>query len=210
MTLRVGVRKMRQSLKACTHSVKTIPDSFHLMFKWQSSNAKWRSKSKFQNRAVHGSGYPGYYSTYAMSCTGRFTYVFFCRQLLWIPIGYRKFPVLPGMIFCRPSSFGIETGDLNTIFERFYRADTSRSTEGTGLGLSIAKAIVEAHGGRIGVHSTVGKGSCFFITLPLHEDIWGIHSLHNLLVHILKNIDLYHKQHGCNHASELTTMPACQ
>jgi hypothetical protein len=71
----------------------------------------------------------------------------------------------------RDAGSGIETGDLNRIFERFYRADTSRSTEGTGLGLSIAKAIVEAHGGRIGVHSTVGKGSCFFITLPLHEDI---------------------------------------
>lgn len=60
---------------------------------------------------------------------------------------------------------GIEASDLERIFERFYRADASRSTEGTGLGLSIAKAIIEAHGGAIRAESTSGRGSSFFITL---------------------------------------------
>jgi heavy metal sensor kinase len=55
------------------------------------------------------------------------------------------------------------------VFERFYRADPSRSsaTEGVGLGLSLAKWIVERHGGRIEVASTPGKGSTFSVFLPL-------------------------------------------
>jgi signal transduction histidine kinase len=61
---------------------------------------------------------------------------------------------------------GILKKDVDRIFDRFYRADTSRGREGTGLGLSIAKAIVETHGGRIKVKSEPGKGSCFTLTLP--------------------------------------------
>ncbi len=63
---------------------------------------------------------------------------------------------------------GIRKGDSDKIFDRFYRADTSRSKEGTGLGLSIAKAIIEAHRGRIQVKRGLDKGSCFVFTLPLN------------------------------------------
>jgi signal transduction histidine kinase len=65
---------------------------------------------------------------------------------------------------------GIPPEDLPYVFDRFYRAEKSRSrsTGGAGLGLAIAKGIVEAHGGRIGVRSTPGQGATFTFTLPKH------------------------------------------
>jgi two-component system OmpR family sensor kinase len=62
---------------------------------------------------------------------------------------------------------GIAPEDLPHIFERFYRADRSRSHHGgSGLGLAIAKWVAQAHGGRIEVESRVGKGSTFTLWLP--------------------------------------------
>lgn len=70
---------------------------------------------------------------------------------------------------------GIASEHLPHLFERFYRVDKSRSRElgGTGLGLAIAKHIVELHGGTVGVESSLGKGSRFWISLPLAPAVLG-------------------------------------
>lgn len=65
------------------------------------------------------------------------------------------------------SGIGIPPADLKRIFERFYKTDPSRSSSGTGLGLSISKHIVEAHGGKLWVESTLGIGSTFTFSIPL-------------------------------------------
>ena len=73
-------------------------------------------------------------------------------------------------IICRDTGPGIPAEDLPHIFERFYRAEKSRTrgrTTGFGLGLSIANWIVERHGGRIEVDSKEGRGTTFAIWLPL-------------------------------------------
>ena len=64
---------------------------------------------------------------------------------------------------------GIAQEDINHIFERFWRADRSRSyhSGGSGLGLAIARAIAQNHGGSITVTSLIGKGSCFTVRLPI-------------------------------------------
>jgi len=62
---------------------------------------------------------------------------------------------------------GIALEEQPRIFERFYRLDRARSgRRGSGLGLAIVREIVEAHGGRVGVESSVGHGSRFWFTLP--------------------------------------------
>lgn len=61
---------------------------------------------------------------------------------------------------------GIHPEDLYSIFRRFYRSRLSNDREGAGLGLPLAKAIVEGHGGTIGVDSILGQGAAFTVFLP--------------------------------------------
>ena len=66
------------------------------------------------------------------------------------------------------TGIGMEPGQLEKIFQRFYRVDQARTRlkGGSGLGLSIAKWIAESHNGRITVTSAPGRGSCFTVHLP--------------------------------------------
>lgn len=70
------------------------------------------------------------------------------------------------VIEVKDTGVGIAEADRKRVFERFWRADVSRTVFGAGLGLSIAKGIVESHGGRIEVKSELGQGSCFTVYLP--------------------------------------------
>ncbi len=65
------------------------------------------------------------------------------------------------------TGIGISKQDLPHIYERFFKADKSRSSSGTGLGLAIAKHTVQAHGGTVWVKSEEGRGSTFGFSLPL-------------------------------------------
>ena len=62
---------------------------------------------------------------------------------------------------------GLTEADLAHVFDRFYRADDARASDGgAGLGLSIAKALIDAHGGRIWAENGLSGGACFRVVLP--------------------------------------------
>jgi heavy metal sensor kinase len=85
-------------------------------------------------------------------------------------VGVEVGPGLAGgaRLVVRDTGAGIAAADLPHVFDRFFRADRSRSREarGTGLGLSICQAIVTAYGGRIVVDSAPGKGTTVTVDLP--------------------------------------------
>jgi signal transduction histidine kinase len=70
------------------------------------------------------------------------------------------------------TGIGIAADKIDTLFTEFRQGDTSITREfgGTGLGLSITKKFVELHKGRIWVESELGRGSTFFIAIPLRLD----------------------------------------
>ena len=106
------------------------------------------------------------------------------RRLMWILLDNAlKFTPAPGSIdvvvtsdfrhatvTVRDTGAGISDKDLPHIFDRFYRADPSRSqTEGSGLGLAIAKWIAEVHNADLSVTSQTGKGSAFQLVMPVYS-----------------------------------------
>ncbi|MCC7209385.1 MAG: ATP-binding protein, partial [Anaerolineae bacterium] len=66
---------------------------------------------------------------------------------------------------------GIPDTMLSRVFERFFRARQPGTdhVSGSGLGLSLVKAVIDAHGGRIWLDSHVGRGTVFYLALPVHQ-----------------------------------------
>lgn len=82
----------------------------------------------------------------------------------WLSANGRKPEVL---IAVEDQGLGIERFELSRVFEPFYRSrKVSSRVHGLGLGLPLVKRVAEAHGGRVTVESTPGKGSCFTLALP--------------------------------------------
>ena len=74
--------------------------------------------------------------------------------------------------FVIDSGIGIPVGDSDLVFDKFFRVTGGpRAGRGAGLGLAICKAIVNAHGGEVGVNSTLGDGSEFWFTMPVYKQI---------------------------------------
>jgi signal transduction histidine kinase len=107
------------------------------------------------------------------------------RRLLWILLDNAlKYTHTPGRIevtlhsandlatvLVSDTGVGIAEADLPRIFDRFYRADPSRSEiEGSGLGLAIAKWIAEMHHAHLTVASEVRKGTIFQLVLPIYQN----------------------------------------
>jgi signal transduction histidine kinase len=71
------------------------------------------------------------------------------------------------LISITDSGPGLSQHEVTRLFQPYQRASTSRGRPGSGLGLYVSKAIVEAHGGRMGVETHRGRGARFFFAIPL-------------------------------------------
>ena len=78
----------------------------------------------------------------------------------------------------KDTGVGISQNNINQIFEEFYQVE--QNINGTGIGLSLTKKLVELHKGTIKVESTVEKGSCFIVTLPLGSDHFSDSNIYEL------------------------------
>jgi signal transduction histidine kinase len=85
---------------------------------------------------------------------------------IWVRVGRKDDKALMEV---QDEGTGIPAEELARIFERYYRIESQGAPSGLGLGLHIAKEIVERHGGRIWAESEVGKGSTFYVELPLAQ-----------------------------------------
>ena len=75
-------------------------------------------------------------------------------------------------VYVADHGIGMPGNVVSNLFHKFYRSHRSRETvAGTGIGLYISKAIVESHGGKIGVRSTEGEGSTFEFSLPIYSTV---------------------------------------
>jgi two-component system OmpR family sensor kinase len=96
-----------------------------------------------------------------------------------LAVGIRTTAAGPrAVIEVRDHGAGISEDEAAKVFERFYRADTSRTREtgGSGLGLAIVAAIVGSHGGSVRVATTDGGGATLVVSLPVrHEAADGVH-----------------------------------
>lgn len=89
---------------------------------------------------------------------------------------------------------GMDAKELDKIFERFYQVDSissddTRQSTGTGIGLALTKGIVELHHGTIRVESTLGKGTCFIVTLPLGNSQFKEEEI-DRRDHVIQQIDI--------------------
>jgi two-component system phosphate regulon sensor histidine kinase PhoR len=89
-----------------------------------------------------------------------------------VEVAAERMPGGSAAIRISDTGIGIPQADLSRVFERFYRADRSRSRDagGSGLGLAIVKHLAQAHGGTVAVESHQGRGSIFTVVLPQPPD----------------------------------------
>lgn len=88
-------------------------------------------------------------------------------------------PVEGFRVEVRDHGAGIAPEDIDRVFQRFYRGDPSRgrASGGSGLGLAIVMAIVNSHGGRVGIRATDGGGATFVVEFPTESAASSSHSI---------------------------------